>query len=116
LVATNRIYALATGTYRFDYSIQFDNTDAAAQTANIWISKNGTNVPRSGSTIRLGATGAAAHQQFPVCSYTLDLNAGDYVSVLFNATSTNVTAQATAAAAPVPAIPSVIVNLTQIGS
>jgi hypothetical protein len=38
------------------------------------------------------------------------------VSVFFNATSTNVIAQATAAAAPVPAIPSVIVNLTQIGS
>jgi hypothetical protein len=116
LVATNRIYALATGTYRFDYSIQFDNTDAAAQTANIWISKNGTNVLRSASTIRLGATGAAAHQQFPSCSYTLDLNAGDYVSVLFNATSTNVIANATAAAAPVPAIPSIIVNLMQVGS
>jgi hypothetical protein len=116
LQLTNRIYALATGTYRFDYSIQFDNTDAAAQTANIWISKNGTNVLRSASTIRLGASGAAAHQQFPFCSYTLDLNAGDYVSVLFNATSTNVIANATAAAAPVPAIPSIIVNLMQVGS
>jgi hypothetical protein len=116
LVATNRIYALATGTYRFDYSIQFDNTDAAAQTAYIWISKNGTNVPRSASTIALGATTAAAHLQFPFCSYTLDLNAGDYVSVLFNASSTNVIAQATAAAGVVPAIPSIIVNLMQIGS
>jgi hypothetical protein len=116
LQLTNRIYALATGTYRFDYSIQFDNTDAAAQTANIWISKNGTNVPRSASTIRLGASGAAAHQQFPFCSYTLDLIAGDYVSVLFNATSTNVRALAAVAAGVVPAIPSIIVNLTQVGS
>jgi hypothetical protein len=116
LVASTRVYALATGTYRFDYSIQFDNTDASAQTANIWISKNGTNVARSASTVRLGASGAAAHQQFPFCSYTLDLNAGDYVSVLFNATSVNVIANATAAAAPVPAIPSVIVNLMQVGS
>ena len=116
LQLTNRIYALATGTYRFDYSIQFDNTDASAQTVNIWISKNGTNVPRSASTVRLGASGAAAHQQFPFCSYTLDLNSGDYVSVLFNATSTNVIANATAAVAPVPAIPSIIVNLQQVGS
>jgi hypothetical protein len=116
LSGTTQIFALATGTYRFDYSIQLDNTDAAAQTANIWIGKNGTNVLRSASTIRLGAAGAAAHQQFPACSYTLDLNAGDYVSVLFNATSTNVRALAAVAAAPVPAIPSIIVNLTQIGS
>jgi hypothetical protein len=106
---------LATGTYRFDYSVQLDNLDAAAQTANIWIAKNGTNVTRSASTVRLGATGAAAHQQFPFCSYTIQMNAGDYLEVIFNASSTNVRALAAVAAAPVPAIPSVIVNLTQIG-
>jgi hypothetical protein len=115
LVASTRVYALATGTYRFDYSLQLDNLDAAAQTANIWIAKNGTNVTRSASTVRLGATGAAAHQQFPFCSYTIQMNAGDYLEVIFNASSTNVRALAVVAAAPVPAIPSIIVNLTQIG-
>jgi len=116
LVAATRVYALATGTYRFDYSIQFDNADVLVQSANIWIAKNGTAVPRSASTIALGATTAAAHKQLPFCSYTLDLNAGDYLEVIFNASSTNVRALAAVAAAPVPAIPSIIVNLTQVGS
>lgn len=116
LVSSSRVTAGATGTYRFDYSIQLDNTDAGPQTANIWIAKNGTNVTRSASTIRLGGAGAAAHQQFPFCSYTIQMNAGEYLEVVFNATSTNVRALAAVAAAPVPAIPSVIVNLTQVGS
>lgn len=112
LVASSRIYALATGTYRFDYSIQLDNNSGGSQTANIWIAKNGTAVLRSASTITL----ASNAKQLPFVSYTLDLNAGDYLEVIFNATDTNVRALAAAAAAPVPAIPSIIVNLTQIGS
>jgi hypothetical protein len=115
LASSSRVTALATGTYRFDYSVQLDNLDAAAQTANIWIAKNGTNVTRSASTVRLGAAATAAHQQFPFCSYTIQMNAGDYLEVIFNASSTNVRALAVVAAAPVPAIPSIIVNLTQIG-
>jgi hypothetical protein len=111
LLASSRIYALATGTYRFDYSIQMDNNTGGNHTANIWIAKNGTAVLRSASTITL----ASNAKQLPFVSYTLDLNAGDYLEVIFNATDTNVRALAAVAAAPVPAIPSIIVNLTQVG-
>jgi hypothetical protein len=112
LVASSRIYTAATGAFRFDYSIQMDNNSGGSQNANIWIAKNGTAVPRSASTITL----ASNAKQLPFVSYTLDLNAGDYLEVIFNATDPNVRALAAAAAAPVPAIPSIIVNLTQIGS
>ena len=112
LVASTRIYTAATGTFRFDYSVQLENTSGGDQTVKIWIAKNGTAVPRSASQIVVQNNG----QNFPVCSYTLDLNAGDYLEVYFNATSTNVRALAVAAAAPVPAVPSIIVNLTQVGS
>lgn len=112
LVAGSRIYTAATGTFRFDYSIQMDNNSGGSQNANIWIAKNGTAVPRSASTITL----ASNAKQLPFVSYTLDLNAGDYLEVIFNATDTNVRALAAVAAAPVPAIPSIIVNLTQVGS
>jgi len=112
LVAGSRIYTAATGTFRFDYSIQMDNASGGSQNANIWIAKNGTAVPRSASTITL----ASNAKQLPFVSYTLDLNAGDYLEVIFNATDPNVRALAAAAAAPVPAIPSIIVNLTQVGS
>jgi hypothetical protein len=89
-----------------------DNNTGGSHTANIWIAKNGTAVPRSASTITL----ASNAKQLPFVSYTLDLNAGDYLEVIFNATDTNVRALAAVAAAPVPAIPSIIVNLQQVGS
>jgi len=111
-----RVYTTATGTFRFDYSVQLENTSGGDQTVKIWIAKNGTNVPRSASQVVVGNNG----QTFPFCSYTLDMNAGDYLEVYANSTSaTNVRALAVAAVVgppAIPAVPSVIVNLTQIGS
>ena len=111
-----RVYTTATGTFRFDYSVQLENTSGGDQTVKIWIAKNGTNVPRSASQVVVGNNG----QTFPFCSYTLDLNAGDYLEVYANSTSAaNVRALAVAAVVgppAIPAVPSVIVNLTQIGS
>jgi hypothetical protein len=117
---SSRIYAQATGTYRFDYSLQLENTSGGDQTVKIWIAK-GTgaglpaNVARSASQVVVPNNG----QVFPVCTYTIQLNAGDYVSVYFVSGSTNVRALAVPAVVgppALPAVPSIIVNLTQIGS
>lgn len=116
LVANSRIYAGRTGLYRFDYSIQLNNTSGTQETVQIFIKKNGTTVPRSASQIVLGQSGAAAHQQFPVCIYTIQMNAGDYLEVFFNATNTTVSAEAFPATVSLPAVPSIIANLVQISS
>jgi len=113
LVATSRIYTTATGTHRFDYSIQLENTSGGDQTATIWVAKNGTNVPRSASQVVVPNNG----QTFPACHYMLQLNAGDYVEVYWRATSTNVRALAVPAVVgppAIPAVPSIIANLQQV--
>ena len=116
LLASTRLYAGRTGVFRFDYSIQLNNTSATQETVQIFIKKNGATVARSASQIVLGQSGAAAHQQFPVCVYTLQMNATDYVEVFFNATNTTVSAEAFAATASLPAVPSIIANLVQIST
>lgn len=115
LVASTRIYTTATGKFRFDYSVQLENTSGGDQTVKIWIAKNGANVARSASQVVVSNNG----QTFPFCSYTLSLNAGDYLEVYFDSNSTNVRALAVPAVVgppAEPAVPSIIVNLTQIGS
>jgi hypothetical protein len=90
----------------------------------IWLAKGtGAGVPaniaRSASQVVVPNNG----QTFPVCSYTLQLNGGpantgEYVSVFFSSASTNIRALAVPAVVgppAEPAVPSIIVNLTQVG-
>lgn len=112
LVASTRLYAGATGVWKFTYSVQLNNTSGGNETVDIFIKKNGTTVVRSGSKLLVGNNAP----QFPFCEFVLSMNAGDYLEVFFNGTSTNVQAIAYAATASVPAIPSIIANLVQIST
>ena len=112
LVASTRLYAGATGVWKFTYSIQLNNTSGGNETVDIFIKKNGATVARSGSKLLVGNNAP----QFPFCEFVLSMNAGDYLEVFFNGTSVNVQAIAYAATASVPAIPSIIANLVQIST
>lgn len=112
LVASTRIYAGRTGVFKFTYSIQLNNTSGGNETIDIFIKKNGTTVPRSGSKLLVGNNAP----QFPFCEFVLSMNATDYIEVFFNGTSINCQAIAYAATASVPAIPSIIANLVQIST
>jgi hypothetical protein len=112
LVASTRLYAAATGVWKFTYSIQLNHTSGGIETVDIFIKKNGTTVPRSGSKLTLPNNSP----QFPFCEYVITMNAGDYLEVFFNGTSVTCQAIAYAATASVPAIPSIIANLVQISS
>ena len=112
LVATTRITAAATGVYKFTYSIQLNNTSGGNETVTIFIKKNGTTVLRSGSQLLVGNNAP----QFPFCEYIISMNAGDYIEVFFDGTSTNCQALAVPAAGALPAIPSIIANLVQIST
>ena len=112
LVAGTRIYAGATGAYKFTYSIQLNNTSGSNQTVTIFIKKNGSTVARSGSQVVVRNN----EPTFPYCEYVLSMNAGDYVEVFFDSGATTVSAIAVAAAGALPAIPSIIANLVQIST
>jgi len=103
-----------TGTYRYDYSLQLDQNTGGTTPVDIWIRVNGVNVPRSASQVTLQAQQG---EVFPMVSYTLELNANDYVECVFASAETTVQALAVAEwTFPInpytrPAIPSIIVNM-----
>lgn len=112
LVASTRVYASRTGLYKFNYSIQANNSGGGNETMTIFIKKNGATVARTGSQITIPNNVPS----LPFVENVLSLNAGDYLEVFFNGTATTVQALAVAATATLPAIPSIIVNLVQISS
>ena len=110
LAAGSRVYANAQGNYALSYSVELQHTGiGVTQLATTFLKKNGTTIANTGRqwSIASGSTQIAAIAEFVVA-----LNAGDYVEVFFNG-DTSLSANATAAAGGLPAIPSVVFNIKQ---
>lgn len=71
------------GVYKIDYSLQFANTNNAAQDVYVWLRINGNDVAKSASKFTLPARKSAGVYAFVVAysSITFQLNAGDDVAL-----------------------------------
>lgn len=99
------------GTYLLAFSAQITSTSSSTVNFYFWPRVNGTNVP--GSTIKAGL-----HQNdatFVVSrSAVFQMNAGDYLEVMWAVDSTSGYLQAAAATAFSPATPSTSLSITRI--
>jgi hypothetical protein len=105
---TSRIYVDTSGIYNYDMSFQLDKTSGGVGDFFIWFRLNGVDVTDSASYIRIQGNNA---EIFSSLNYFFDLNAGDYVEIMFSVSDLSVELAAFAAAAPVPAIPSIILTV-----
>jgi hypothetical protein len=105
---TSRIYVDTSGIYNYDMSFQLDKTSGGVGNFFIWFRLNGVDVTDSASYIRIQGNNA---EIFSSLNYFFDLNAGDYVEIMFSVSDLSVELAAFAAAAPVPAIPSIILTV-----
>ncbi len=101
------------GTYNYQFSAQIDMTSGSGQHVYIWLRKNGTDIPWTASEVAVQGTTA---ETVPSWNFLLDINAGDYIELMWSATSDKVHLKAVSPTSPVPAIPSVIVTTWRIGS
>lgn len=106
---TSRIYVIADGVYNFQFSAQVDNTSGGNHLIYIWYRVNGVDAAYSASQVRLKGTDG---ELVAAWNFMVKLKAGDYFELMYSATDTSVQILAQAAAAPVPAIPSVILTVT----
>jgi hypothetical protein len=105
---TSRVYVDTPGIYNYDMSFQLDKTSGGVGNFFIWFRLNGVDVTDSASYIRIQGNNA---EIFSSLNYFFDLNAGDYVEIMFSVSDLSVELAAFAAAAPVPAIPSIILTV-----
>lgn len=105
---TSRITVDTEGVYNFQTSIQLDSTVATAEEFYLWFRLNGVDVSYSASQARVQGNNA---EVFLALNYFFDLKAGDYVELMFSVSNLGVQLLATAGAAPVPAIPSIILTV-----
>ena len=99
------------GKYNLQFSVQLDQASGAGHHIFIWFRKNGVDEAYSASEVAIQGTVA---ESIPSWNYIFDLAAGDYVNVMYSVTDSAVNLKAVAPAAPVPAIPSVIITMWRL--
>jgi len=98
VVSNSRITVTNYGIYNIQFSGQFSNTDTQIQDVDIWLSKNGTNVALSKGQISIpNSHGGVAGHILPAWNYFIELNANDYVELMWQASSTLISMQSLAA-------------------
>jgi hypothetical protein len=106
---TSRIFVDRPNVYNIQFSAQFINTGGGAHRVWIWFRKNGTDVPESATTIRIQGNNSEAVAAW---NYLLQMNAGDYFELMWEVDDIDVELHADPATGVHPAIPSVILTVT----
>lgn len=106
---TSRIYVDRPNVYNIQFSAQFINTGGSAHRAWVWLRKNGTDVPDSATVLRFQGNNT---EDVAAWNFLLQMNAGDYFELMWEVDNTGVSLHADPATAIHPAVPSIILTVT----
>ena len=106
---TSRIYVDRQNIYNIQFSAQLDKIGGGVALVWVWLRKNGVNVPESTGQIRIQGNNA---EVLAAWNYIIQLNDGDYIEMMWEVDDTSVILLAEAASAVHPAIPSIIMTVT----
>lgn len=118
IVDGSKITIAYPGTYNLQFSGQFKNTDTQAHDIEIWLRYNGQDYPWSSSVVSVPSKhGAVDGHVITAWNWVgTSQNPNDYVQIMWSSESTTVSMETRAAGtSPTrPAIPSLIVTLTEV--
>jgi hypothetical protein len=106
---TSRIFVDRPNIYNVQFSAQVHKTSGGVGLVYVWLRKNGTNVPDSTGQIRIQGNDG---ETLAAWNYVIQLNAGDYIELMWEVDDTSVELLAEAATGIHPSIPSVILTVT----
>ena len=108
------------GVYTVTFSIQFRNTTNVVQDADIWLRKNGTDIPDTNSQFSISARKSVGNPSHLIAttSIMVELAANDYVQVMWHVTDVGVNIEhfpaVTYSAGVTPAIPATPAAIVQV--
>lgn len=118
-LSSNKMYFRNSGNYNLQFSVQLANTDSQIQEATIWLRKNGSG-SAAGTASKFSVPnkhGAVDGYLIAVANFFVDVAAGDYIELMWDATlratsggATGIYAEAYAASGSVPSVPSSVLT------
>ena len=106
---TSRVYVDRPNVYNIQFSAQIINTAGGAHDMWIWLRKNGSDVANTATALRIEGNNT---QDVAAWNFLLQMNAGDYFELMWEVSDTSLSLQADPASAVHPAIPSIILTVT----
>ena len=107
---TSRVYVNAAGIFNIQFSAQLVKTTASAGNIFIWLRINGTDVAESATKVTLQGSNAASVAAW---NFLVQMASGDYFELMWSTDDTKCEILANTTVAPVPAIPSIILTVSQ---
>ena len=120
IISNERITFDHPGIYSITFSIQFSNTDSSIHDINVWLRKNGVDLPASDSRFSITAKhGILDGNVIGTVNFVLGLTTNDYLELMW--ATGNVEAYIHAEAAQTsplahPSIPGIICTVVQVAS
>lgn len=117
IASSSRLTVKNYGIYNFQTSVQFTNTDSQEHAVSVWFRKNGTNIINSNTQLSIIARhGSIDGSCVFAVNFYFELQANDYIEMMWSTTSTTVKLDYLAAqTTPTrPATPSVIATMQYI--
>jgi hypothetical protein len=115
VVSSSRITIANAGIYNIEFSLQLQKASGGDDQVDIWLAKNGSNVANSNTTIMMHSNPG---YEVAAWNFLVQANAADYYELYWSsADTTAVLHAASAGTSPTrPAIPSVILSVTQVST
>lgn len=114
---TSRLVISTAGTYDVEFSTQLENSSTSDADATFWFRKNGTDIVGSAGVVSIpGRQGSNNGHTIAGWNYVLTVASGDYVELVWSASSTSITMPTYAAGtSPTrPSAASIIATVTQV--
>lgn len=105
------IKVLNQGVYNIQFSAQLDKSSGSTAHIEIWLRKNGTDIPDSATIVAIQGTNA---ETVPAWNFMLSLNANDYIELMWRTDDTNLLILYEPATSIRPVIPSLILTVQQV--
>ncbi len=116
VVSGSQIKVQHDGVYNLQFSAQLENTVNTNIVFNIWFAKNGTSIPNSNTHVDVARAQSAGLGKVPAAwNFLAHLNANDYLEIKWTCNDNGGILHYDAGTPTIPATPSVIATLTQIG-
>ena len=96
------------GVYNFELSVEITSGSASSKTLDFWVRRSGVDIANTAREHIIAGSGGVDDFEY---SFTIDVQAGQYIELMWATDDTNVTIDYQAASSPRPAIPSTLVTV-----
>lgn len=120
LSSGSRLTVPDSGIYNVTFSLQFENTTNGAEDIDIWLRRNGADIPATNSRFSIVARKGAGSPSHLIATTSVmaDLTAGDYIQLMWHVTNVGVSMEhfpaVTAVPGTTPAIPATPSAIVQV--